>query len=160
MVLERDLLMQREALRVLREQLEIVATYLGSRKQTEIRNRRLAVLATIRDLERTHSVKLTPNDALWLWRLPVPPIEDPGHLSNRKHFFDFFRHLTKEDRNAKARMLKREDDNWMATIKKDQLKMDRLRSYIKANSFPKDVSLQDIIQVASRINEFEISFSE
>ena len=143
--------MQREALRVLREQMETVASYLGSHEPT--RNRRLAVLATIRDLEKTHAINLTPKDALLLWNITLPPLQDPMHSMRRKHFFDFFRYLSKEYRNAKARALKFKDDLWPKKI--DPAKADQIRGYIKSNSFPDDLCLEDVVQVASRINDLE-----
>lgn len=154
MVLEGDLLMQGEALRVLREELEAIKLYLGAYPQNETRNRRLAVLATIKDLQTTHRVKLTPKDALWLWNVKLLPLQDPTHQSHRKHFFDFSRHLTQSHRSARARDLRRKDDQRTRNV--DQAKAAQIRNYIESNSFPEDLSLEDFVHVLSRDTNSEI----
>lgn len=150
MALKDDPLMQGDALRVLREHVDAMKHYLGSHKQYEPRNRRLAVLNTIRDLEKTHGVKLTAKDALLLLAMHLPPLKSATHSLHLKHFFDHFRHLSKENRSARARALKQQDDEWAK--KTDQTKRDQIRSYIKANSFPDNISIEDVVQVASRNN--------
>ena len=154
MVLEGDLLMQGEALRVLREELDSIELYLGAYSLKEARNRRLAVLATINDLQTTHRVTLTPKDALWLWNVKLLPLQDPTHQLHRKHFFDFSRHLTQSHRSARARTLIRKDDERTRNV--DQAKAAQIRSYIESNSFPEDVSLEDVVHVVSRDTNSEI----
>jgi len=146
--------MQGEALRVLREQMDAMTSYFGTDPQNETRKKRLAVLGTLRDLQKTHAIKLTPKDALWLWNVKLQPLENPKHPLHRKHFFDFARHLTKSHRSARARALRSKDDYWTREV--DQAKVAQIRSYIKTNSFPDDVRLQDVIQVVSRDNISEI----
>ena len=154
MVFEGNLLMQREALRVLREHMDAMTSYFGTGQPNETRKKRLAVLETIQDLQQTHQIKLFPQDALWLWNVKLQPLENPKHPLHRKHFFDFSRHLTKSHRSAKTRSLRFKDEDWIRNVDKDKLA--QIRSYIKANSFPDDVRLQDVIQVASRANISEI----
>lgn len=149
MALDQDLVMNREALRVLREQLEAMTSLFGSNQQTQVQNRRRAVLATIRDLQNTHGIKLTPKDGLKLLAVPISPLRDPTHAANRKYFFDHFRHWSNEARMAKAIALRNEDDRWLALAKRDPSKVDRIRSCIKSNSFPVDVNVQDVVQVAA-----------
>ena len=152
MSLNKDLVMQRESLRILREQEDAARSYFGSNPQTKGQIRRYAVLSTIRDLEKTHNTKLTHEDALRLINTTIPTLKDPAHVAHRKHFFDTFRHMTKEARHAAARLLKNQDETWLAQT--DHTKRERIRSHIKSNYFPADINLQDVVHVATRIGEF------
>ena len=154
MTFEGNLLMQGEALRVLREHMDAMASYLGTGPQNETRKKRLAVLETLRDLQMTHAIRLSPQDALWLWNVKLQPLENPKHPLQRKHFFDFSRHLSKSHRSARARALRLKDEDWARRV--EEAKVEQIRSYIKTNSFPDDVRLQDVIQVVSRDGISEI----
>ena len=133
MALDQDLVMNREALRVLREQLEAMASLLGSNQQMQVQNKRRAVLATIRDLQNTHGIKLTPKDGLKLLTVPISPLRHPTHAANRKHFFDHFRHLSNGARLAKAIALRNEDDRWLALAQKDPSKVDQANRRLRNN---------------------------
>lgn len=146
--------MQGEALRVLREHVDAMTSYFPTGQQNERQQKRLAVLETLKDLQKTHSIRLTPQDALWLWHVNLQPLENPRHPLHRKHFFDLFRHLSKSHRSARARDLRSKDEDWIRNV--DKAKVTQIRGYIKADSFPDDVSLQDVIQVVSRDNISEI----
>ena len=137
-----------DALHVLREHTDIVASYLTDNQQTKNRNRRLAVLRTIRDLQQTHGIKLAPEDALYLLNVPLLPLNNKEHPLHRKHFFDRFRHMSPSQRSAEAKALLEMDESWAA--KTDNIKMEQIRKYIKSGLFPKDLGLEDIVHVASR----------
>lgn len=154
MALAKDLVMQREAMRVLREQLDAMTQYFGTSPQNQAMCRRLAVLATIRDLEYTHGIELTPNDALQLLRMEMPTLRDPRHASRRKHFFDHYRHLKNEARHEKARALKESDNAWYASAIKDKDKVKRILTCINSGCYSPDVSIRDLVHVASRNHEF------
>lgn len=146
--------MQGEALRVLRENADAMTSYFPTGLQNERQMKRLVVLETLQDLQKTHGIKLSPQDALWLWNVELQPLENPKHPLHRKHYFDFFRHLTKSHQSARARDLRSRDEDWIRNV--DRAKVTLIKGYIKANSFPDDVSLQDAIQVVSRDNISEI----
>lgn len=148
MALERNLAHHIDALHVLREHADATATYLTTNQHTKNRNRRLATLLTIKDLEKTHGITLTPKDAIDLLTTDLPPLPSPKHPLYRKHFFDRFRHLPKAQQHAYARRLLKLDEDWLAQT--DDAKVDRIRKYIKSNYFPNDVSIKDVIHVASR----------
>ena len=137
-----------DALHVLREQADIVASYLTNNQQTKNRNRRLAVLRTIRDLQKTHDIKLAPKDAIYLLDVPLPPLNNKQHPLHRKHFFDRFRHLSPSQRSAEAKALLEMDESWAA--KTDNIKIEQIRQHIKSGFFPKDLDLEDVVHVASR----------
>ena len=146
--------MQGEALRVLRENVDAMTSYFPTGLQNERQMKRLAVLETLHDLQKTHGIRLSPQDALWLWNVELQPLENPKHPLHRKHYFDFFPHLTKSHQSARARDLRSRDEDWIRNV--DKAKVAQIKGYIKANSFPDDVSLQDVIQVVSRDNFSEI----
>ena len=148
MALERNLAHRIDALHVLREHTDATAAYLTTNQQTKNRNKRLATLLTIEDLEKTHGIKLTPKDAIDLLTTDLQPLPSPKHPLYRKHFFDRFRHSPKAQQQAYARRLLKLDEDWLA--KTDDAKVDRIRKYIKSNYFPNDVSIKDVIHVASR----------
>ena len=137
-----------EALHVLREHTVIVASYLTNNQQTKNRNRRLAVLRTIQDLQKTHDIKLAPEDAIYLLDVPLLPLNNKEHPLHRKHFFDRFRHLSPSERSAEAKALLGMDESW--TAKTDCIKIEQIRKYIKSGFFPKDLELEDVVHVASR----------
>lgn len=148
MALKNNPLHDPEVLKLLREHLDSMETYLGSEQTTKNRNKRLAVLRTIREIENTHGNKLTPQNALQLLKEDVAPIPETGHHMFRKHFFDHFRHLSQSDKFKKARHILQQDEAWSRTT--DQATRDRIRNYIKSNVFPRDVKLEDVVHVASR----------
>ena len=154
MAFKGKLLMQGEALRVLREHLDAMTSYFPTGQQNERQKKRLAVLETLEDLQKTHAIRLSPQDALWLWNVKLQPLENPKHPLHRKHFFDLSRHLPKSHRSARARDLRSKDEDWIRNV--DKAKVAQIRDCIKADSFPADVSLQDVIQVVSRDNVSEI----
>ena len=123
-----------DALHVLREHTDIVASYLTDNQQTKNRNRRLAVLRTIRDLQQTHGIKLAPEDALYLLNVPLLPLNNKEHPLHRKHFLDRFRHLSLSQRLAEAEALLEMDESWAA---KTDIKMEQIRKYIKSGFFQK-----------------------
>ena len=148
MSLEKNLEHHVDALRVLREHTDAVASYLTDNRQTKNRNKRLAVLMTVRDMEKTHGIKLKPKDAIYLLKAEQPPLDNQAHPLHRKHLFDRFRHLSSSDRQAEARALLRLDESWSA--KTDSIKMEQIRKYIRSGLFPEDVNLEDVVHVASR----------
>ena len=154
MAFQGNLLMQGEALRVLRENMDAMTSYFPTGQQSERKKKRLAVLETLRDLQKTHALRLSPQDALWLWNVKLQPLENPTHPLHRKHYFDFFRHLTKSHRSARTREFRSKDEDWVRNV--DKAKVAQIKGYIKTNSFPDDVSLQDVIQVVSRESISEI----
>ena len=133
-----------EALHVLREHTDNGASYLTNNQQTKNRNRQLAMLRTIRDLQKTHDIRMAPKDAIYLLNVPSLPLNNAQHPLHRKHFFGRFRHLSPSERSAEAKALLGMDESGAA------IKIEQIRKYMKSGFFPKDLDLEDVIHVASR----------